>query len=51
MSRKTGDKLFKLNVKDDTIKKTGKEIQELDRDIQDIVAQEREERQLRLAEM
>jgi superfamily II DNA/RNA helicase len=27
MSRKTCDKLFKLNVKDDTIKKTAKEIQ------------------------
>ena len=27
MSRKTGDKLFKLNVKDDTIKRTLKEIQ------------------------
>lgn len=27
MSRKTGDKLFKLNMKDDTVKKTLREIQ------------------------
>jgi len=37
MSRKTGDKLFKLNIKDETIKKILSEISSLERDIQDIV--------------
>lgn len=37
MSRKTGDKLFKLNIKEETIKKMLNEISSLERDIQEIV--------------
>jgi hypothetical protein len=51
MSKKTGDKLFKLTMDDKVIRDKMKEIASLDKDISHILAEEREERDLRKADM
>ena len=51
MARKTGDKLYKLNVAADVVKKTQTTIQGLYNEIGAILTQEREEMTLRKADM
>jgi ATP-dependent RNA helicase DDX27 len=51
MSKKTGDKLFKLNVNDEAVKKFQQTIQGLYREIGAILTEEREEQVMRKADM
>lgn len=51
MSKKTGDRLFKLNVNDNSIQKCQRIISGLEREIDSIWAEEREEKDIRKAEM
>lgn len=49
MSKKTGDKLFKLSVNELAIKENIVKIKDLEKDIFHILSEEREERDLRKA--
>lgn len=51
MSKRTGDKLFKLNINEDAVRSSQKTINSLRREIEVISAQEREERDIRKEEM
>ena len=49
MSRRTGDKLFKLNINDQAVQTSQRSISRLRREIEVIMGEEREERDIRKA--
>ena len=51
MSKKTGDKLFKLTLDEKIVKESLKNINSLSGDISNILEEEREERSMRKADM
>ena len=51
MSKKTGDRLFKLNISEQSVKQCSSSINRLRREIETIQNQEREEMSIRRAEM
>ena len=51
MSKKTGDKLFKLTIDEKIVKANLKKILGMNRDIENILMEEREERDIRKADM
>lgn len=51
MSKKTGDKLFKLTLDEKVVKENMKAISQLESDINAIMFEEREERDMRKADM
>ena len=51
MSKKTGDKLFKLTIDEKIVKENERKINSLSYDINNILAEQREERDLRKADM
>lgn len=51
MSKKTGDKLYKLTIDEKVVQTNLKKIHSMFRDIENILMEEREERDMRKADM